>query len=60
MNKVKILAGILALFITLPIWFYLLHEILETVKATELMWFLYWVYLPVSFVSLAVANLFED
>ena len=45
MNKV---AGLLSLFIILPIWYFLLYRILEAVNATELMWFLYWVYLPVS------------
>lgn len=57
MNKVKIVAGVLSLFVTLPIWFYLLHEVLEAVQATELMWFLYWVYLPVNLLTMLIAKL---
>lgn len=44
----KAIAGLLALFVSLPIWFYLLYQILEAVHATQLMWFLYWAYVPVS------------
>lgn len=43
----KIISGILAVFVILPIWYYLLYKILIAINATELMWFLYWVYLPV-------------
>lgn len=43
----KHIYGIGSLFITLPIWFYLLYKILESVHASELMWFLYYIYLPV-------------
>ena len=46
MKKVKIVMASLAVLITLPIWFYLLYKILVAVNATELMWFLYWIYLP--------------
>lgn len=55
MNKAKVFATLLAMFISLPIWFYLLYKILEAVQASELMWFLYWVYLPtVIFTNLVV------
>ena len=55
MNKAKVFATLLAMFISLPIWFYLLYKILEAVQASELMWFLYWVYLPANiFITLVV------
>lgn len=55
MSKAKVFATLLAMFISLPIWFYLLYKILEAVQASELMWFLYWVYLPtVIFTNLVV------
>jgi len=47
MNAAKTISGILTVFITLPIWYYLFYKILGLVNATELMWFLYWIYLPV-------------
>lgn len=51
----KALATVTAVFITLPIWFYLLYKILVAVNATDLMWFLYYAYIPFTiFVALAV------
>ena len=50
MNKLKILNGTLAVVIGLPIWFYILYQVLSAVQATELTWFLYWVYVPVGIV----------
>jgi hypothetical protein len=48
----KKIASVLFVFITTPIWYYLLYQILKAVEATELMWFLFWVYVPVGlFVS---------
>ena len=48
MNKLKIINGLLAIFVGLPIWFYILYQILDAINASELTWFLFWVYLPVS------------
>ena len=45
----KIVLGILSVCVTIPIWFYLLYQILVRVQATELMFFLFWVYVPVMF-----------
>lgn len=53
-NKSKVIAAALSIFLTLPIWFYILYQILSAIQATELTWFLYWVYLPVTmFVTFA-------
>lgn len=46
-----ILHFILAFFVTAPIWYYLLYQILVRVNATELMFFLFWIYVPVGFIS---------
>jgi hypothetical protein len=43
----KLVATLIGLFVTGPIWFYLIYSILLRVNASELMWFLYWVYVPV-------------
>ena len=56
----KAIAGLLALFVTLPIWFFLLHRILEAVNANELMWFLYWAYVPASILVNILAKLAKD
>jgi len=52
------------LFITVPLWLYLLFKILQSIHASELMWFLFWVYLAASifigFVSGVVKGIEED
>lgn len=55
----KWITTIIAIFITLPIWFYLLYKILEMIQATELMWFLFWVYIPFSIVVLVVKSVID-
>ena len=59
MKKLKIIQALIALLVSLPIWFYLLHEVLERVQATELMWFLFWVYVPVSIFATFIGKLIE-
>lgn len=46
MKKAKLIAGLLVIFVTLPIWFYLMHFMLTKTGASELQWFLFWVYMP--------------
>ena len=50
MKKIQFIVGLIGVFVSLPIWFYLLYQILVRVQATELMFFLFWVYVPVSFI----------
>jgi len=47
MKAVKIVMGIVTVLIVAPIWLYLLYQILVRVQATELMFFLFWIYVPV-------------
>lgn len=59
MKKGKIVGAILAVFVTLPIWFYLLHFMLKASGAGDLQWFLFWAYVPIGlFVAIlnAIAN----
>ena len=55
MNKLKIVNGMVAAFLLVPIWLYLLHSILTAINASDLQWFLFWAYFPlhlfVAFVS---------
>lgn len=46
MKKLNFIVGLIALAICLPIWYYLLYQILVRVQATELMMFLFWIYVP--------------
>ncbi len=52
-------AVILGVFVILPIWFYLLYAVLKRVDASELMWFLYWIYLPVNVLVTVLTRLVE-
>lgn len=46
----QVVRMVLATLVTLPIWMYLLYKILVAIEATELMWFLYWIYLPTTMI----------
>lgn len=60
MSKAKLVSGVVALAVTTPIWFYLIYQILDRVQASELMWFLYWVYVPTSFFVSVLAKIAES
>lgn len=51
-------AGV-SLFITLPVWLFLQYKILELIGATELMWFLFWCYVPLVFIMAIVSKIAE-
>lgn len=53
----KKVGDILAVFVTAPIWFYLLYQILVRVNASELMFFLFWVYFPLGMLVAALTKL---
>jgi hypothetical protein len=59
-KKLKTIRALLAVLIGFPIWFYLLHEILERVNASELMWFLFWAYMPVNIVLVWIGNAIDE
>lgn len=59
MGKAKAIAGILVLFLSASIWYYLLYKVLEAVNASELMWFLYWIYLPAGIIATILGKLAE-
>lgn len=60
MKKLKVIHGLLAVLVILPIWFYLMYQVLERVNASELMWFLYWVYLPASVLVTGIGKIIEE
>ena len=41
--------AILGLLISMPLWYWLVYEILVRVQATTLMWVFFWIYAPVGF-----------
>lgn len=52
----KVINAILGVFVVAPIWYYLLYKILISVGASELMFFLYWVYVPVGIICIAISK----
>jgi hypothetical protein len=59
-SKTKLVRALLTLFVVLPIWFFLLYSVLVRVDASELMWFLFWVYMPVTVFARVLADLADD
>lgn len=60
MNKgIKIIGILLGLVIVYPIKFYLFFKILKFIEATELMWFLFWVYIPTTILVTIIIHLLE-
>lgn len=47
------------LFLLMPLWFYMLYRVLTSAHADELTWFIFWLYLPVSFVGLILGGVIE-
>ena len=60
MKFAKGIAGTLAFLVTIPIWYYLLYKILQSIGATELMWFLFWIYVPVGILISVLAKIAEN
>jgi hypothetical protein len=60
MRKAKIISALFTVGMTLPIWFYLMYQILARVNATDVMWLLFWVYVPLTFITAFVTKLAED
>lgn len=56
----KVLGLMLGIFVTTPIWFYLLYKILESVNASELMWFLYIAYIPTTIICSIIITLSDE
>lgn len=60
MKTTKIIAAIVTIFITLPISLWLQYQVLQRVNASELMMFLFWVYVPLIILSWVILKLVDD
>lgn len=56
----KVAIFIIRVCIMLPIFMWLMYQVFRRVEATELMWFLYWTYIPLAIVSGVVAAAIEN
>lgn len=58
----KVLKGFVVLFglgVTLPIWYYLMYQVMVRVQATEVMWLLFWIYLPIGIITSIMQKIVE-
>ena len=53
------LTAILGILVSLPIWFFLLYSVLSAIHPDRLVWFLFWIYLPVTLASNMLSKLVE-
>lgn len=60
MKVLKGIAGLVSLCLVLPIWYYLFYKVLQAVNASELMWFLYWIYAPAAMFAALISKVAED
>ena len=59
MKALKVIMSLLAVIISMPISLYLTYYMLTAVNASELVWFLYWVNIPVMVLFQVVIKLAE-
>ena len=50
-------AQVLFALVVLPLWYYLLYQVLDRVEANTAMWVIYWIYLPCSVASATLSEL---
>lgn len=51
MKATKLIGTVLWLLVVTPIWYYLIYQVLKRVDASDVMWLLYWIYVPVGLIS---------
>jgi hypothetical protein len=59
MKALKIIMGLVVILVSMPIAVYLQYKILTLVNATELMWFLFWVNVPLVILMQAISKIAE-
>lgn len=50
---------LIRLLVQMPIYFYLMYQVFLRVNATEVMWLLFWIYVPLTVVAAIIASLWE-
>jgi hypothetical protein len=59
-TKAVVIGLLLALFIELPIWFYLLHWAISQLHPDRLIWFLFYIYVPVCIVTTILSKVITN
>lgn len=58
--KLGCATGILTICISMPMWYWLLYQILKHVGASETMWLVYYIYIPFGFVMMIVNEIIKS
>lgn len=60
MKALKVIVGLLAIFVSMPIGLYLQYKILTLVQATDVMWLLFWINIPVLILFQIISKVAES
>lgn len=60
MKAAKVIVGLLAVFVSMPIGLYLQYKILTLVQATDVMWLLFWINIPVLILFQIISKVAES
>ena len=55
----RLIGTLLGLLVSMPLYMLMLYKILVQIDGTELLWFLYWAYVPVTFIVALLMQLGE-
>ena len=59
MKAAKIIVAILAVCVSSPIWYVLVYHLLASVETDRLLWFLFWIYVPLGILLSIVRSVLE-
>jgi uncharacterized protein with PQ loop repeat len=59
-SRGKVVSMLLFVFVSGPIWYFLLYSILKAIHPDRLVWFLYIVYVPVGILNSIIGLAAED
>jgi hypothetical protein len=60
LKAAKVIVGLLAVFVSMPIGLYLQYKILTLVQATDVMWLLFWINIPVLILFQIISKVAES
>ena len=58
-KKIVLIYGFISILILLPIWLYLMYFLLKNSPADRLVWFLFWLYVPLSIITGVLAAIMK-
>jgi hypothetical protein len=59
MKAVKLIVGLITIFVQLPIWWFLIYSILNAIHPDRLVWFMFFTYIPIQFLMAIITTIIE-